>query len=86
MAVIIHSSRKLSLATPEDWTPQTPLDWIQEKASWYLQTELVLLYSVGADRSAKIEVFHSLLYLMVFINKYILLSFPFTSAVYCLSG
>ena len=52
-----YSTSKLSLATPEDWTPQTPLDWIQEKASWYLQIELVLLCSVGADRSEKIEVF-----------------------------
>jgi hypothetical protein len=50
VAVILHSSSKLSLATPEDWTPQTPLDWFQEKASCYLQTELVLLYSVGADK------------------------------------
>ena len=45
---ISYSSSKLSLATPEDWTPQTPLDWIQEKASWYLQTKLVLL--LGADK------------------------------------
>ena len=50
MAVILHSSSKLSLATPEDWTPQTPLDWIQEKTSWYLHIELVLLYSVGVDK------------------------------------
>ena len=50
MAIILHSSSKLSLATPKDWTPQTPLDWIQGKASWYLHTELVLLYSVGADK------------------------------------
>ena len=33
-------------------------------------------------KSAKIEIFHSLLYLMVFINKYTLLSFPFTSVVH----
>ena len=76
VAVILHSSSTLSLATPEDWTPQTPLDWIQEKASWYLHTELVLI------KSAKIEIFHSLLYLMVFINEYTLLSFPFTSVVH----
>ena len=55
---IPYSSRKLSLATPEDWTPQTPLDWIQEKESSYLQTELVLLYLIGVDKSVKIEVFH----------------------------
>ena len=47
---ISYSSSKLSLATPKDWTPQTSLDWIQEKASWYLHTELVLLYSIGADK------------------------------------
>ena len=47
---IPYSSSKLSLATPEDWTPQTPLDWIEEKASWYLHIELVLLHSVGADK------------------------------------
>jgi len=44
------STSKLSLATPEDWTPQTPLDWIQEKVSWYFQTESVLLHLVGADK------------------------------------
>ena len=48
--------------------------------SWSSYTQLVLI------KSAKIEIFHSLLYLMVFINKYILLSFPFTSGVSCLSG
>ena len=47
---ISYSTRKLSLATPEDSTPQTPLDWIQEKASWYLHIELVLLHSIGADK------------------------------------
>jgi hypothetical protein len=40
----------LGLAIPEGWTPQTPLDWIQEKESWYLHTELVLLYLVGVDK------------------------------------
>ena len=82
---ISYSSSKLSLATPEDWTPQTPLDWIQEKASWYLHTELVLLHSV-LIKSAKIEIFYSSLYLMVFINEYILLSFPFISGASCLHG
>ena len=51
--------------------------------------ELVLWISVGADEFAKISVFHTpnnLLYLMVFINEYILLSFPFTSSVSCLSS
>ncbi|CAF1530915.1 unnamed protein product [Adineta steineri] len=40
----------MGLAILGGWTPQTPLDWIQEKASWCLHIELVLLYSVGADK------------------------------------
>ena len=47
---ISYSSSKLSLAIPEGWTPQTPLDWIQEKASWYLHIELVLLHSISVDK------------------------------------
>ena len=56
------------------------------------ESKLVLAHRVGTltqlvlIKSAKIEIFHSLLYLMVFINKYILLSFPFTYGVSCLSG
>jgi len=75
-----RSSRKLSLAIPKDLTPQTPLDWIQEKASWYSYTQSVLI------KCTKIEIFHNSLYLMVFLNEYILLSFPFTIGVSCLSG
>ena len=86
VAFILHFSCKLGLAIPEGWIPQTTLGWSQENASWYLHLELVLLISVGANESAKIGVFHtpnSLLYLMVFINESILLSFPFTSGVNC---
>ena len=86
MAVLFYSTCKLGLANSEGWIPQTPLGWNQENASWYLHIELVLLLLVGAERSAKIDVFHTpnnLLYLMVFINESILLSFPFTSGVNC---
>lgn len=83
---ISYSTSKLSLATPEDWTPQTPLDWIQEKASWYLHTELVLYTQLVLIKSTKIEIFHNSLCMMVFINEYILLSFPFISGASCLHG
>ena len=33
-------------------------------------------------KSAKIEIFHNLLYLMVFINKFTLLTFPFSYVVH----
>ena len=86
---ILHSSCKLGLANSEGWIPQTPLGWCQEiDASWCLNIELVLLFSVGADRSAKIEVFHITTTHCTwwFLSMTILLSFPFTSGVPCLSG
>ena len=52
------------------------------------ESKLVLAYRVGTltqlvlIKSAKIEIFHNSLYLMVFINEYTLLSFPFTSVVH----
>jgi hypothetical protein len=49
-----------------------------------LVKELVLWYQLVLRKSAKIGSSTSLLYLMVFINDYILLSFPFISGVSCL--
>ena len=78
----LYSSCKLELATLEGWIPQTPLGWNQETQagscakSWCSYIQSVL------RKSEKIEVFCSLLYLMVFINEYTLLSFPFTSVVH----
>ena len=63
--------------------------WLEPRdASWCLHIELVLLFSVGADRSAKIEVFHITTAHCTwwFLSMNILLSFPFTSGVPCLSG
>ena len=79
---ISHSTCKLELATLEGWIPQTTLGWNQETQavactkSWCSYIQLVL------RKSEKIEIFHILLYLMVFIN--ILLSFPFIFGVYLL--
>ena len=63
--------------------------WLEPRdASWYLHIELVLIFSVGADRSAKIVVFHITITHCTwwFLSMNILLSFPFTSGVPCLSG
>ena len=63
--------------------------WLDPRdASWCLHIELVLLFSVGANRSEKIEVFCVTTAYCTgwFLSMNILLSFPFTSSVPCLFG
>jgi hypothetical protein len=63
--------------------------WLEPRdTSWVLYKELVLSLSVGAKKYEKIEVFRITKTYCIewFLSMNILLNFPFTSGVPCLSG